>query len=116
MSRVLIRRVPVRRTRIPIQKSQQSGIKLLDNQILRKFNPSILDLGDISTPAQEIEAIAAVFDLAGFTKFCNQVDSYLAIPRFLSDFLDWFFRRVKKGLTKENQEFVVLFGQTCPSW
>ncbi len=60
----------------------------------------MLALGDISTPCQEKEAIAAVFDLSGFTKFCNQVDSYLAIPRFLNDFLDWFFSSIKKELTE----------------
>jgi hypothetical protein len=61
----------------------------------------MLDLGDISSPSQEIEAVTAVFDLSGFTKFCNQVDSYLAIPKFLNDFLDWFFSRIRIGLTKE---------------
>ena len=60
----------------------------------------MLDLGDISAPCQEKEAIAAVFDLTGFTNFCNQVDSYLAIPRFLNDFLEWFFSSVRRGLTE----------------
>ena len=55
---------------------------------------------DIGAPCEEKEAIAAVFDLTGFTNFCNQVDSYLAIPKFLNDFLDWFFNRIKMGLTE----------------
>ena len=70
----------------------------MDKEILSGFAPSILGLGDISTPAREIEAVAAVFDLAGFTRFCNQVDPHLAVPRFLSGFLDWLFERIKSGL------------------
>ena len=101
MKRVLVRRVRVKRPGARITETQQSGIKLLDNEIVEKFNPSMLALGDISTPCQEKEAIAAVFDLSGFTRFCNQVDSYLAIPRFLNDFLGWFFSSIKKELTEE---------------
>jgi len=74
--------------------------KLIDNAQFEGFNPSILGLGDISQPSREIEALAAVFDLAGFTRFCNQVDPHLAVPRFLSRFLDWLFTRIKTGLTE----------------
>ena len=91
MKRMIVRRVRAKRPGVPVTKSQQSGIKLLNNEIVKKFNPAMLDLGDIDSPSQEIEAIAAVFDLSGFTRFCNQVDAYLAIPKFLNDFLNWFF-------------------------
>ena len=81
----------------------QPGVKkIIDNEVISKFNPSILNLGDISSPCQEKEAVAAVLDLTGFTAFCSQVDSYLAIPRFLNDFLDWFFNSIRDGLTEEN--------------
>lgn len=59
----------------------------------------MLELGDLSAPCQEKEAITAVFDLTGFTMFCNQVDAYLGIPRFLSDFLDWIFTSIKIRMT-----------------
>ena len=62
----------------------------------------MLNLGDISSPCQEKEAVAAVLDLTGFTAFCTQVDSYLAIPRFLNDFLEWFFNNIRDGLTEED--------------
>ena len=77
-------------------------MKLTNGEILKKFNPSTLDLGDISSPSQEIGTIAAVFDLSSFTQFCNQVDAHLAIPKFLNDFLDWLFSRIRIGLTNEN--------------
>jgi class 3 adenylate cyclase len=102
MKRVIIRRVRSNRPRTAVPNGQSNGIKLLNNEISRRFNPEMLDLGDINTPCQEKEAIAAVFDLTGFTAFCNQADAYLAIPRFLNNFLDWFFANIKQGLTEED--------------
>jgi class 3 adenylate cyclase len=104
MRRVIVRRVPRSRSGIPVVQTQQSGIKLLNSDILKKFGPSMLDLGDIGSPSQEIEAVTAVLDLSGFTKFCNQVDAYLAIPRFLNEFLNWLFRKIKIGLTENFYE------------
>lgn len=102
MKRIVVRRVRAARPRAITVNRQQSGIRMLNSDIIRRFNPSMLELGDISTPCQEKEAIAAIFDLTGFTSFCNQVDSYLAIPRFLNDFLDWFFGSIRKRLTEVN--------------
>jgi class 3 adenylate cyclase len=102
MKRILVKRVRTARPKVRTAIRSQSVTRVIDNQIIRKFNPTMLDLGDISTPCQEREAIAAVFDLTGFTAFCNQVDSYLAIPRFLNDFLEWFFKKVREGLTEVN--------------
>jgi class 3 adenylate cyclase len=100
MKKVLIRRIKIRKSRLPAAVEGQSGIRLGNNEIMQKFSPAILDLGDISAPCKEIEAMAAIFDLSGFTKFCNQVDSYLAIPHFLKGFLEWFFDNIRKGLTE----------------
>jgi hypothetical protein len=110
-----VRRVIVRRVRaaagqaLPVNKPQ-NGLRLLDNNIINKFNPSMLELGDICAPCQEKEAVAAVFDLTGFTAFCNQVDSYLAIPRFLNDFLEWFFNNVRQKITEKD------FGDRSALW
>ena len=103
MKRVIIRRrVKSVTARAPAAGAQGTRIKLVDNEILNRFNSSILGLGDIGVPSREVEAIAAVFDLAGFTKFCNQVDPHLAVPKYLSNFLDWLFGKVKTGLTEED--------------
>jgi class 3 adenylate cyclase len=102
-----VRRVIVRRHRsagprgLPVNV-HPDGTRLLDNEIIKRFNPAMLELGDISAPCREREAVAAVFDLTGFTVFCNQVDSYLAIPRFLNDFLDWFFSNIRNRITEED--------------
>src|SRR4030042_6812410 len=104
MKRIIVRRVRGNRPRTTVVASKpQGGIKLLNTEITRKFNPTMLDLGDINTPCQEKEAVAAVFDLTGFTTFCNQGDAYLAIPRFLNTFLVWFFASVVEGLTEEDK-------------
>jgi hypothetical protein len=82
--------------------NSQTGLKkVIDSDVIRRFNPSILNLGDISLPCREKEAVAAVLDLTGFTAFCSQADSHLAIPRFLNDFLNWFFNSIRDGLCEE---------------
>ena len=88
MKKVIVRRrVKSVAAKRPAARSQAGSVKLVGNETLGKFNSSILGLGDIGLPSKELEAIAAVFDLAGFTKFCNQVDSHLAVPKYLSSFL-----------------------------
>jgi class 3 adenylate cyclase len=100
--RVIVRHVKSGRPRPQSGIVQQAGVKLIDNEIIKEFNPAMLELGDLNIPCEEKESIAAVFDLTGFTAFCNQVDSYLAIPRFLNDFLEWFFTNVRKRITDFN--------------
>ncbi|MGD0780339.1 MAG: hypothetical protein ABR954_06150 [Dehalococcoidales bacterium] len=102
MKRRIIRRVRSTGSAAGIAQGQPGGLKLLTNDILNKFNPTILGLGDVNTPCEEIEAVAAVFDLSSFTAFCNQVDAYLAIPSFLNNFFDWFFGSIIYGLTDED--------------
>ena len=103
MKRVIVRRIRSKRPGTPVAGGQQRGIKLLDKEVLQKFSPAMLDLGDIGTPAREVEAVTAVFDLSGFTSFCNHPDAYLAIPKFLNEFLGWFFGRIRVGLTEERE-------------
>jgi class 3 adenylate cyclase len=109
VKRILVRRI-AKRPGAAVAQHPGGGKKTLGNETITRFNPSILNLGDISTPCQEKEAVAAVLDLTGFTAFCSQVDSYLAIPRFLNDFLEWFFYSIRDGLTEEN------FGNRSSFW
>jgi len=71
-------------------------VRLLTNAKLKLFNPEVLGLGDISKRSSCVEAIAAVFDLSGFTKFCGQNDPQLCVPDFLSQFLAWLFDEIRK--------------------
>ncbi len=79
-----------------VVEGKKERIPLLDNEEFEKFNPALLSLGDISLPSTQIEAIAAAFDLSGFTNFCSQVDPHLAVPEYLSRFLGWLFDEIKK--------------------
>lgn len=66
-----------------------------------RFNESLLGLGDLSEDASSTDAIAAVFDLEGFTNFCKQIEPHLAVPMFLSEFLPWLIEQIKMSVTKE---------------
>jgi class 3 adenylate cyclase len=99
--KVMVRRAAPARQSVVMHR-QATGIKFRNVDIADKFNPAMLDLGNLNTPCEEKNAIAAVFDLTDFTRFCNQVDAYLEIPRFLNYFLKWFFNCIIQGFTEEN--------------
>jgi class 3 adenylate cyclase len=84
----------------------KKSIKLvaLDNEQFDRFNPGVLGLGDIGAPSKQVDALAAVFDLEGFTSFCSQVDPHLAVPEYLSRFIDWQFNEIRNGLVRESRE------------
>jgi len=71
-----------------------SGNFCLSEEDFRKFGPGLLDMGDISTGGQTAEALISIFDLAGFTSFCNQRDPHLTVPEFLDKFLRWLFYEI----------------------
>ena len=89
-----------------ILEGQQKSIKLvaLTSEQFDRFNPGVLDLGDVSLPSVQVQALAAMFDLSGFTNFCSQVDPHLAVPEYLSRFLSWLFGEIKKGLLRESHD------------
>lgn len=84
-------------------EDEQKQVKLLtlSGEQFESFNPDVLGLGDIGSPSAQVEALAAIFDLSGFTNFCSQVDPQLAVPEYLNRFLDWLFKEIKQGLLKE---------------
>ncbi len=104
------------RVRSAPASEQQPAFKIIDNAKFEGFNPSILGLGDIGAPFTEIEAIAVVFDLACFTRFYNQVDPHLAVPVYLSRFLDWLFTSVKISLTEKTTATTKPCGRNCRFW
>lgn len=77
-----------------------------------RFNTSLLGLGDISREGKHLDALAANFDLEGFTAFCNQMDSQLVIPEYLDQMLEWLFFRISRTFVKEQKDdMVVLWGK-----
>ena len=92
------------RVKTVVVKGKEERIALLDNEKFAKFNPQLLGLGNIGLPSTQIEAIAAVFDLSGFTSFCSQVDPHLAVPEYLNRFLSWLFDEIKKEHLAESHK------------
>lgn len=78
------------------------------------FNPKILELGNVSKKADYQEGLAAIFDLHGFTDFCNQIDPHLVIPEYLSLFLHWLFKDLSKEFVQEKQGDKVLLWSRLP--
>ena len=89
---------------VPTGRKYGAGTMLnsLSLQSFRKFNPNILGLDDIDAEADEIHALAAVFDLEGFTSFCHRAGSHLEVPEYLNEFLRWLFDDIA-DLFKEGQ-------------
>ncbi|MEM7291782.1 MAG: hypothetical protein AAF420_00140 [Pseudomonadota bacterium] len=67
----------------------------------KRFNTNLLNLGEVSNDAETINAIAAVYDLEGFTDFCNQLDPQLVVPEYLDAFVGWLFDSVVDEFKKE---------------
>jgi class 3 adenylate cyclase len=74
----------------------EEGYPHIKRERFHEFAAGVLGLGDLTTPTRDTEAIAAVFDLEGFTKFCTQIDPHLAISEYLAAFLAWLFDAVKR--------------------
>src|SRR6185503_19067907 len=66
-----------------------------------RFDSSLLGLGDLDEASAATDAIAAVFDLEGFTNFCKQIEPQLSVPLFLSEFLSWLMEDVKNEMVNE---------------
>jgi class 3 adenylate cyclase len=76
----------------------------LSRESYDRFDHRILGLGNVRRAAIGIEAICAIFDLEGFTNFCRQIDPHLAVPVFMSSFLEWLFGFIKKESLFEELE------------
>lgn len=86
----------------------------LSRQDFAKFNSSILGLGDIMREGTSVEALAAMYDLEGFTAFCGQDDSHLFVHEFLEMFLSWLFEQTAQSFTREEQGDQVLIWGRLP--
>ena len=87
--------------RIPHNNKSINSLSVKD---FESFNKSILGLGDISIDGKYVNALSAFLDLQGFTKFCNQSESHLVIPEFLSRYCDWVFQELGEQFVESNTE------------
>jgi class 3 adenylate cyclase len=79
-------------------RQTESGHYRLSNKEFYKFSASLLGMGDISRGTTTTEALMSIFDLAGFTSFCDQRDPHRSVPKFLDKFLLWLFDRIPDRL------------------
>jgi len=79
----------------------QGKVSIIKKDKYESFNTNILQLGKIDKKSEQINALSVLFDLEGFTNFCKQIDPHLAVPEYLSEFLDWLFEQVRKELANE---------------
>ncbi len=93
------------------QEYGRGSLNTLPVEDFKSFNPSVLDLGNINIEGGYADALAVIFDLAGFTQFSAQPDPHLVIGEFLSRFLDWLFTAVAGALKeKEDKDLVRMWG------
>lgn len=78
---------------------------LLNKKKYEQFSTDLMGLGEMTEQTEPVEAIAAVFDLQGFTKFSSQVDSHLSVPPFLKVFLTWLVEQIKVEMTNKTYDF-----------
>lgn len=110
MGKIVLKGKPAIRTIDGVKED----VILLDDRKFNKFSPILLGLGDISLPSEQVEALAAVFDLSGFTNFCSQIDPHLAVPEYLSRFLDWLFEEIRTNLTAKSYAKVTALWAQLP--
>src|SRR5580658_6088212 len=50
--------------------------RVLSRSKFEAFNASLLGLGDLTLPANQTDAVAAVFTLEGYADFCRQIEPH----------------------------------------
>lgn len=85
-------------------KKNENDIFLVKRENFDSFNEDILGLGTIDVKSLHVNALSVIFDLEGFTNFCNQIDPQLAVPEYLSEFLKWIFTEIKKELAYKTHD------------
>ena len=70
--------------------------RVISKAAFASFNISVLGLGNVSAPSKPIDTVAAVFDLAGFTNFCKQIEPHLSVPYYLDAFLTWLMKELRE--------------------
>lgn len=81
-------------------KGDEFELRIYSRRKFRSFNPKVLGLGDIGLPSKQTDALAVVFDLSDFTKFCRQVDPHLSMPDYFNRFLAWLFESMRGELVE----------------
>ncbi len=93
---------------------QKCSLNTLTPKEFKQFNTALLGLGEVKKQAFFTNALAAIFDLEGFTEFCAQIDPQLVVPEFLSNSLTWLFESISTRFTEKETEDVVRLWSSLP--
>ena len=94
--------------------NSKNAARRIKKASFESFNPSVLGMGDIDQESRSISAIAALFDLQGFTTFCGQIEPHLSIPVFLNSFLTWIFDSIRNETLREDKVEEALLWHDLP--
>ena len=86
----------------------------ITSEEFNSFNSTALGIGNVSQSGKYVQALAAVYDLQGFTQFCNQIDSHLVIPEFLQRFVDWLFLTLAESAKEGEKNLKVTLWAPLP--
>ncbi len=75
-----------------------------DSSELDKFNPELLNIGDLKAPSEPVEVLSVIFDLESFTHFTKQIDPQLTIPNFITDFFNWLYDSLKRNIVVNDKK------------
>jgi class 3 adenylate cyclase len=96
------------------QLTFEEGKAAIPKAVFESFGVKALGLGDIGAPAKATDAIAAMFDLEGFTNFSKQIEPRFSVPLYLNAFLSWLMKEIRDNVVKEQKEKVVLVWAVLP--
>ena len=96
------------------QEDRGKTTKAIKREEFDRFNPGVLGLGDIAQESVARPAVAALFDLQGFTVFCKQIEPHLSVPIYLSGFLSWIFAEIRKETIRKEYETGVAVWHALP--
>jgi len=88
--------------------------RVLSRDRFDAFNASLLGLGDLTRATTIVDAVVAVFELDGFHEYCRKVESDLAIPFLIKEFLFWLVDQLKHEMKRKEHEDGVLLWSPLP--
>ena len=90
--------------RFPELKPRRSGLEISDDEFYATFTTSAFGFrANFSDEAEQVATLAVVFDLGGFTKFCEQSSADVAVPGFLEKFLEWLISKIREKVSGERE-------------
>jgi hypothetical protein len=100
---------PVKRVLSDNEKAPLADLRTT-KRALRLFSPASFRMQGFESGGGIKSALAAIFDLQGFTIFCSQSDPHLSVPAFIDSFINWLFSEIGElSIEKKTDTNVYLY-------